>query len=392
MEKWLIEIKIFKAENGDAFLLKFDNEQNILIDMGTPNTYKDEIKEELIKLNKLNQKIDLLVISHIDNDHIGGAIQFIKDNEQYNIIKVNEVWHNSYRHLNFTKKKIEKINPKYKVILENIKSQYTPNLKKEEIRDITFEQGSSLASLLHRYNYSWNKSFENKAIFGENPVSKQIKDIKIILLSPNQTKLNKLSSQWLSDLEDKLYGFELSDEDLFNDAFEFYMSNEFSQEILLNDCSNSEDINLEKLAKYKGKDNSATNGSSLAFIIEYKEKKLLFLGDAHEDIILKKLNILKKDGYELKFDLLKVSHHGSRNNISKELLNLVNVDKFIFSTNGKCHNHPDLECLSKIILSNPSKYKELIFNYKTLNSDKLDKNEFYEKYNYNIKYESEIII
>jgi beta-lactamase superfamily II metal-dependent hydrolase len=383
----MIDIKIFKAENGDAFLLKFDNGQNILIDMGTPLTYESEIKDELLNLSKLDQRIDLLVVSHIDNDHIGGVIEFIKDNKKCNIIKVNEVWHNSYRHLTFTKKKLGKINQKYKAILENIKSRYTPQLRKETTSDVTFEQGSSLASLLYKYSYSWNKSFDNKAIIIENIVSINIKDIKIILLSPNQKKLDRLSSQWQSDLEDELYGFEFSDEDLFNDAFEFYMSNESSYDVLLNDCSNSTDIDLEKLAEYKGIDKSVTNGSSMAFIIEYKEKKLLFLGDAHEDIILEKLNILKNDGYELKFDLIKVSHHGSKNNISNEILNLIEVDKFLFSTNGKYHNHPDLECLSKIILSNSTKYKELIFNYKTNNSNKLDKKEFYEKYNYNIKYE-----
>ena len=44
---------ILSANNptiGDAFLIKFDNGQNILIDMGMPNTYENEIREELIKL------------------------------------------------------------------------------------------------------------------------------------------------------------------------------------------------------------------------------------------------------------------------------------------------------------------------------------------------------
>jgi len=388
----MISIKMFKAENGDAFLLNFDNKQNILIDMGTPNTYEDEIKEELLELSQSGQKIDLLVVSHIDNDHIGGVIEFIKDNKEHNIIKVDEVWHNSYRHLNFTKKKVEKINQKYKTILENIKSRYTPQVRKEGTSDITFEQGSSLASLLYKYNYSWNKSFCNEAIFTDNVVSKKIKDINIILLSPNQKKLDRLSSQWLSDLEDELYGFELSDEDLFNDAFEFYMSNKSSQDILLNDCSSSIDINLKKLAEYKAKDNSATNGSSLAFIIEYKGKKLLFLGDAHEDIILEKLNILKDDAYELKFDLVKVSHHGSKNNISNEMLNLISTDKFLFSTNSKYHSHPDAECLAKVILTNTDKKKELIFNYKTDNSEKIGDVEFYKTYNYSVKYHNKVSI
>lgn len=386
----MIDIKMFKAEKGDAFLLKFDNGQNILIDMGMPETYENEIKNELLKLE--DKKIDLLVVSHIDNDHIGGVIEFIKDNKKSEVIEVEEVWHNSYRHLNFNKKKIEKINIKYKTILENIKSQYVPHLKKEGLSDVTYEQGSSLASLLYKYNYSWNYSFGGNSIFTNEIVQKRIKDINIILLSPSEQKLDKLSSKWLSDLEDKLYGFELSNENLFNDAFEFYMGNESSYNILQSDCASSEIINLEKLAEYNGKDGSVTNGSSLAFIIEYKDKKLLFLGDAHEDIILEKLNLLKNKNYELKFDLIKVSHHGSKKNISKKVLDLIDTNKFLFSTSGKYHNHPDLECLSKIILSESNQVKELIFNYKTKNSNIVDKKELYQKYNYNIKYTSEVII
>jgi metal-dependent hydrolase (beta-lactamase superfamily II) len=169
----MIDIKMFKAENGDSFLLKFDNGQNILIDMGTHITYKSEIKDELLKLNNVNHKIDLLVVSHIDNDHIGGVIEFIKDNKKHQIIKVDEVWHNSYRHLNFTKKKVVKINQKYKTILKNIKSQYTPQIMNEGTSDVTFEQGSSLSSLLYKYDYSWNKSFSNRAIFTDNIISKK---------------------------------------------------------------------------------------------------------------------------------------------------------------------------------------------------------------------------
>ena len=101
-----INVLSFKAENGDAFLIKFDNGQNILIDMGMPKTYENEIRQELIKLKEQEQKIDLLIISHIDEDHIGGAIKFLEENKNNEIIEISEIWHNSYKHLQFENAKV----------------------------------------------------------------------------------------------------------------------------------------------------------------------------------------------------------------------------------------------------------------------------------------------
>ena len=92
-------IDMFPAENGDAFLIRFDNKKNILIDMGYADTYKNHIKDSLLKIKNENQCIDLLIITHIDEDHIEGAIEFFKENgsaNNPNIIEVKEVWHNSY--------------------------------------------------------------------------------------------------------------------------------------------------------------------------------------------------------------------------------------------------------------------------------------------------------
>jgi len=112
-----IRIEMFPAEGGDAFLLRFDNKKNIMIDIGYRDTYTNYIKDRLLQLKEQGECIDLLVITHIDEDHIGGAIKFLQENgeaDNPNVIDVKEIWHNSYRFLQFEKEKVEKINRREK--------------------------------------------------------------------------------------------------------------------------------------------------------------------------------------------------------------------------------------------------------------------------------------
>ncbi len=341
----MIVIKSFEAGKGDAFLVSFgkveETQKHIIIDMGFGTTYsstddnKFTIKNELTKLKR--KIIDLLVVTHIDADHINGALKFIKENGEFHrIIQVNEVWHNSYRHLQFSKEKKDNISTEEIAMLHSIIQQNRPKDENTGYVDISsYEQGSSLARYLYEYKYNWNTQFNNKTILVENNiVSKNIGDINIILLSPNEDKLNDLAEDWLDELEDKKYNFTISDESIFDDAFEFFNMYKKEQNSSYSPISVSDDLDFEMLAQIESKDGSFTNGSSIAFIIEYDKKKLLFLGDAHENIIYEKLNKLKDNGYELKFDLVKLPHHGSNENISNRLLALIESKRFLISTDG----------------------------------------------------------
>lgn len=74
-----MKVNFFNAKNGDAIHLETDAEKNIFIDMGYSKTYSNYIKEQIIKIADDNQNINLLIISHIDQDHIGGALHFLQD-------------------------------------------------------------------------------------------------------------------------------------------------------------------------------------------------------------------------------------------------------------------------------------------------------------------------
>ena len=90
-------IKIFQANFGDAISINFygnDNKyHNIFIDGGFASTYDRTIRAETLRIIKDKQRIDSFIITHIDQDHISGAICFIKEFCKENI--VNEFWFNT---------------------------------------------------------------------------------------------------------------------------------------------------------------------------------------------------------------------------------------------------------------------------------------------------------
>lgn len=65
----MLKIKIFPACYGDYFLISIKEKGeniNILVDGGLAKAYKDSLKIELKKLANNNQKIDLLINTHVD--------------------------------------------------------------------------------------------------------------------------------------------------------------------------------------------------------------------------------------------------------------------------------------------------------------------------------------
>ena len=60
---------------------------------------------------------------------------------------------------------------------------------------------------------------------------------------------------------------------------------------------------------------------------------------------------------------LKVPHHGSRFNVSKGALDLIETDRYLFSTNGSQTEHPHLEGVARTIARGGE--PTLYFNYRS---------------------------
>lgn len=365
-----VRIEMLPANEGDCFLITLVKEDmHILIDGGTKETYRNCLKERLIQLNKDSKEIDLLVVTHVDNDHIGGIIELLRDNGSSNepkIIKINNIWHNSYRHLQFEMS--NKIGKKEEQILRKMISNGVSNLQSQELvekKEISALQGTTLAALIMYGGYCWNEQFAEAAILYNDEEIQLGKECFITVLLPKKIELDRLGKRWRHELLKSKISFEFSDNELFDDAFEYYWrcliakSNGEKKEI----CFIHREIDkatLEQLATKQGiTDNSETNRSSISMLIKYKEKKMLFLADNLTDEVLK---VLSDDSKEL--SLVKIPHHGSINNISDDFIENIDTDTYLISTSSEKFGHPNVETLAKLACKRTKYKKKVYFNYR----------------------------
>lgn len=99
------------AKSGDCFVVEFDNKDCILIDCGYVSTYKKELKPLLLRLCAKGCRLILFLITHIDQDHISGAIQFLQENGQQDapqIIAIENIWFNGFFNTIFSRPEFEK--------------------------------------------------------------------------------------------------------------------------------------------------------------------------------------------------------------------------------------------------------------------------------------------
>lgn len=84
-------------------------------------------------------------------------------------------------------------------------------------------------------------------------------------------------------------------------------------------------------------DTSRNNKQSIVFAFTYENHRLLFTGDAWAE------DVAKAKG---KYDLVKLSHHGSARNISEEYKDKIQSTNFLICTDGV--NHPDKQTIAKL--------------------------------------------
>lgn len=379
----LFELTVYPAHNGDAFLLRL-NKTNILIDGGYVDTFNRFIKKDLEEIAAQGESLSYVIVTHIDQDHISGIIKLFESLSENKWIEINNIWHNSYRHI--SGKKRNNSDQKDHSVSELIQGSYLKEVNEDE-KEISGKQGSTLASLLLQGEYRWNAECNEQAISIENLRQVVIdQETTIILLSPNNEKLEKLEKFWRKEL--RKFGYFKTPEDhlYYDDAFEFILARQ-------REAKRAKPQNVSKgLPKIDNllqvsfeEDQTAPNGSSIAFIIEHKGKKLLFLGDSHPSLIMQELEYLyPKECFPIKFDLIKVSHHGSWSNTNPEILKIIDSDKFIFSTNGKGHNHPDQETIAQIVARKSNFNRAIYSNYTTASIVNFDHEELEKSFGYKI--------
>jgi beta-lactamase superfamily II metal-dependent hydrolase len=389
-----IRIEAFKANRGDCILVSCEGETttNILIDLGVKDTYADCVQKRLEKLYSQGENLDLLVLTHVDDDHIGGAIPFLEDNSSNglsNKITVRDIWLNSYRHLSHNRSS-ETINPRVK---NSITRQISLSNSTEDSK-ISAEDGTTVAGMLYKHHYPWNSAFDGQAVIAGNKPIIINQEVKVTVLTPTVQQISALQRVWLEELKRKFPEIIFNNDEILDDAV-FYATHYLEDEYVLDGV---EPISRGFVEINEGKfseDPSVINASSITFILEFLNKRILFLADSPPSAVLNQLRALYPEmspEHPLHFDAVKVSHHGSKRNTCSELMKQISSERFIFSACGT-YGHPHMETVSRILLNSPCESaRKLYFNYETNTSKSLNREDWMEKYRYTIcHFDQEIV-
>jgi hypothetical protein len=316
----MYRIELLLAAHGDALWVEYGDPTNpvrILVDGGPAHTYDAALRAKLESLRDLGsgraheKRIDLFVVTHIDCDHIDGAIIFLRE---YKSLRVtfDEIWFNAWRHI------------------------APPAV--EAYRPLQGEFLGALVATEPEFQTRWNTRFAHNAVVvsdeGVLPRFDLPQNANLTLLSPYKSQLDRLRRKWSAAIRDFNPGDEQAALARLNERRDYRPPSSID----------------EFSAKTYGADPSVPNASSIAFILEHGDKSCLFTGDAHARVLVASLRRLARErGVDrVRVDAVKLPHHGSMNNISEELLSLINCDTWLISTNGDVFEHPDRETVELI--------------------------------------------
>jgi hypothetical protein len=311
----MFRLELLPAAYGDCILITYGtgrNENQVLIDAGTEPTWLDALRPRLDPPARL----ELFVLTHIDADHIAGAIPLLETGTD---VAIDDVWFNGWRHL-----------PK-------------------EV--LSAEQGEIFSALILQRRLPWNAAFDGQRIAAEKsglPEKTLPGGLRLTVLSPTPKMLGRLARQWKKQIERK--GLRPGDHRRF-------------RRFLARHPTLS--TNVPKLAALPFRaDTSAPNGSSIALLAEFEGSAVLLTGDAYAPVLTRSIaRLLESRGQpRLPLAACKVSHHGSRGNTSPELLQLLDCNRYLISCNGDVHNLPDNETIGRIIHYTRGA-PEIVFNY-----------------------------
>jgi Metallo-beta-lactamase superfamily len=321
-------LHVLPARNGDALVLEYGSGhemQRILIDGGIGRTAAG-VKAFLGDAAEL----ELLVVTHIDNDHIGGLLRLFKMPAPP---MPADIWFNAYRHL-----------------------------PKSALQEMGPVAGEKFTTLILERGYRWNDAFKQQAVKvgrapGPPPVRHMQGGLRCTVLSPGEDQLIRLRTEWVQVVRDGGLDPHIAVPAPTPVTPGFQKMGEL-------------DVNA-LATRTTPKDTTPANGSSIALLAEWAGRRCLLAGDAHPDVLIAGIDRLVGPENPLEVDVFKLPHHGSKANVTSDLLRRVTARTYVFSTDGSGNQrHPDDEAVARVILL--GRQPRLAFNYRNERTRKWD--------------------
>lgn len=323
----MITLTALPAGYGDSLLIDYGPPEDphlIIIDGGLVHSGTQLL--EALKQRAKNRPdgrltVELLIVTHIDADHIGGILHLLRRRRD---ITFKNIWFNGLEHL------------------------------PDEGDLLGTEQADELSELINDLvktgSCTLNGGFPHGCVMvpdaGPLPEQAFADGLKMTVLSPYREQLVKLRSEWPAEEFAKT---EETDEPALADE----------GDLLGEDPMPTTTAELEDAAASGGKDTSVPNASSIGTLLSYRDVRILLGADCVPSVLIRSLERL---GAPVRVNAFKLPHHGSDGNVTIDLLDLVATEKYIISTNGDRWHHPDIGAVARVILRSPSA-PTLYFNY-----------------------------
>jgi beta-lactamase superfamily II metal-dependent hydrolase len=368
-----MKFTIFQSDKGDCLLLESDDLKRILVDGGMADAYIEHVAPAMGRLRQQNIALDLVYVSHIDEDHIAGVLQLMEDEAAWRVFehqkatgnplakqptqlrpaKVREIWHNAF-HEQLGKNSGE-IGDMLAASSRLLAASPAGDLRAlaEEHQELALSQMEAMRLSRRigqgQLNIPLNPRFNGKLMYVRTDSEPfQMGKLKIFVIGPFEKDLRKLRTDW-------------------NAWLRVAKNQESVEELQRKSKEDEKDLGngvarllrqMELQAQVFG-DRIKVTPPNLASLMLYVEeprpagvvRRYLLTGDGPWQDIVKGLRHHGKFNQApegLHVDVLKGQHHGSEHNWHPDFCRAVTADHYIFCGNGK-HENPDLGVLQMVI-------------------------------------------
>ncbi len=288
-------IEALKAKHGDCLLLHWGTAEEprlALIDGGPNTVFANALKPRLEELADGNQlRIDLMMLSHIDDDHINGLLDLGDAIEEGSLsASIDLVWFNSLEGLLDSE-----LPPTTDGATAAFRRTFgSPDAERgpwEEKVLASVPQGQSLDALVARLGLdaTLNWPYPKLVMRGLKPRTADVQGLKLTPVAPDREAVEALRTIWKQK-------------------------------------------RVEQVTAART-DHSPYNLSSIVVVAEFEGKTMLLTGDALGSEIIEGLDAIgyaKTEG-RYHFDLIKLPHHGSPNNVTPEFFQQVTAEHYLVS-------------------------------------------------------------
>lgn len=374
----LFTLEPLKAFEGDCLLLHWGTKadpKHAVIDGGPGQTYEDFLEPRLKAISAKRKvaplPIELVMVSHVDTDHIIGvkkAYRALKKIVEKNLpaserkFEFKRLWHNIFNDI---------LGDSLDAYYKSITASFQASVNGEPDPKLVDKLAKAYKKH-HKLNGedAAHAAYDVSQILASHGDGRELRDDQEFLHTQNVTaainspfkKNGKPTLITAPSKAVKIEGLELTVLGPADTEIKA-LQKDFDKYITEHDLVVEAAVAVDK---------SPTNLSSIVCLATLGGKTILLTGDAQGDLVLAGLKAAKllTGTKPLKIDVLKVPHHGSDYNASPEFFKKIVADHYVFSCNGK-NGNPERQTLQWLVDARKSTDKYNI--YLTYTVDEIDK-------------------